>query len=154
VNKRPTLFQRYRARTGLILLLAVTVFANLNLLFARVQLYPELTQTDPVSIHEQRIEQIKKILSPTPVLGYVTTLENEKLFLNERSFRDVELLAQYYLTQYTLAPVFVYNSPNFPWVVGNFLDGPVNPQWIREKGLTPLHDLGEGLILYQKEDHR
>ncbi len=154
MNKRPTIFQQYLARAGLILLLAVTVYANLNLLFARVQLYPGLTQTDPVSIHEQRIEQIKKILPPTPVLGYVTTIENEKLFLNERSFRDVELLAQYYLTQYTLAPVFVHNSPNFPLVVGNFLDGPASPEWIREKGLTPLHDFGDGLILYRKEEHR
>ena len=151
MNNLRTLFRLYRTRAGLILLLAVTVYANLNLLFNRVQLYPELKQTDPVTIHEGRIEQIKKILPPTPVLGYVTTIENEKLFLNERSFRDVELLAQYYLTQYTLAPILVYNSPNFPLIIGNFIDGPASPEWIREKGLAPLHDFGDGLILYRKE---
>ena len=151
MNNLRNLFRQYRTRAGLILLLAVTVYANLNLLFNRVQLYPELKQTDPITIHEGRIEQIKKILPPTPVLGYVTTIENEKLFLNERSFRDVELLAQYYLTQYTLAPILVYNSPNFPLVIGNFIDGPASPEWIREKGLAPLHDFGDGLILYRKE---
>jgi hypothetical protein len=152
VNKQPFLFRQYRARAALILLLAVTLYANLHLLFTRVQLYPKLAQTDPVTIHEQRIGQIKKVLPPTPALGYVTTIENERMLSNESSFRDVEFLAQYYLTQYTLAPVFVYNSPNYPLVVGNFLDGPANPEWIREKGLTPLHDFGDGLILYQKEE--
>jgi hypothetical protein len=151
MNKRRAVFQPYRTWAALILLIAITVYANLNLLFSRIQLYPNLPQTDPVSIHEQRIEQIKKVMPPTPVLGYVTTIENEKILLNERSLRNVEFIAQYYLTQYTLAPVFVYNSPEYPFVVGNFLDGPADPEWIRKKGLTPLKDFGDGLILYRKE---
>jgi hypothetical protein len=151
MNKRRAVFQPYRTWAALILLIAITVYANLNLLFSRIQLYPNLPQTDPVSIHEQRIEQIKKVMPPTSVLGYVTTVENEKILLNERSLRNVEFLAQYYLTQYTLAPVFVYNSPEYPFVVGNFLDGPADPEWIRKKGLTPLKDFGDGLILYRKE---
>ncbi|MBA4395766.1 MAG: hypothetical protein C0394_00025 [Syntrophus sp. (in: bacteria)] len=138
----------------MILLIAVAVYANLTLLYTRVHLYAELKQTDPVTIHEQRIEQIRKVLPPSKVLGYVTTVENEKLLLKERSFLNVEFLAQYYLTQYTLAPVFVYNSPDYPLVVGNFLDGPADPAWIREKKLTPLHDFGDGLILYRKEGGR
>jgi len=151
MNKRRAVFQPYRTWVALILLIAIAVYANLNLLFSRIQLYPDLPQTDPVSIHEQRIEQIKKVMPPTPVLGYVTTVENEKIFPNERNLVNVEFLAQYYLTQYTLAPVFVYNSPGHPYVVGNFLDGPADPEWIRTKGLTPLKDFGDGLILYRKE---
>jgi hypothetical protein len=138
----------------MVLLIGVAVFANLNLLFSRVQHYPHLPQTDPVSIHERRIEQIRKIMPPTPVLGYVTTVENEKLFLDERNLLNVEFLAQYYLTQYTLAPVFVYNSPDYPLVVGNFLDGPADPEWIGKKGLTPLHDFGDGVMLYRREGRR
>jgi hypothetical protein len=151
MNKRRAVFQPYRTWAALILLIAITVYANLNLLFSRIQLYPNLPQTDPVSIHEQRIEQIKKVMPPSSVLGYVTTIENEKILLNERSLRNVEFLAQYYLTQYTLAPAFVYNSPEYPFVVGNFLDGSADPEWIRKKGLTPLKDFGDGLILYRKE---
>ena len=147
-------FQPYRIVAALVLLIAVTVFANLNLLFSRVQHYANLPQMDPVSIHEQRIEPIRKIMPPTPVLGYITTVENEKLFLDERNLRSVEFLAQYYLTQYTLAPVFVYNSPDYPLVVGNFLDGPADPERIGKKGLTPLHDLGNGVMLYRREIRR
>ncbi|PKN60489.1 MAG: hypothetical protein CVU53_02795 [Deltaproteobacteria bacterium HGW-Deltaproteobacteria-11] len=154
MHKLRAIFQQYRIRAALILLIAVTVYANLNLLLTRFQLYPELKQTDPVTIHERRIEQIKKVMPPAAPLGYVTTVENEKIFLDERNLRNVEFLAQYCLTQYTLAPVFVYNSPDYPLVVGNFLDGPADPEWIREKRLTPLHDFGDGLILYRKEERR
>jgi hypothetical protein len=151
MNKRRAVFQRYRTWAALILLIGVALYANLNLLFSRIQLYPNLPQTDPVTLHERRIERIKEVMPQTPVLGYVTTVENEKIFLKERNLLNVEFLAQYYLTQYTLAPVFVYNSPEHPFVVGNFLDGPADPEWIRKKGLTPLKDFGDGLILYRKE---
>lgn len=144
-------FQRYGTRVGLLLLLAVTLYANLHLLYARIQLYPDLPPQDPVSIHEQRIRQVGKILPSVREVGYVTTVENERLFLDERHFRDVEHLAQYYLTQYTLAPVIVRNTPDEPLVVGNFLDGPPNPEWIRRNGLTPRRDFGDGVVLYRKE---
>jgi hypothetical protein len=151
-HKWRAFFQRYRFLAALVLLMTVTVYANLNLLFSRVRLYPDLPQTDPVSIHERRIGQIRNVLPPTAALGYVTTVVNEKIFLDERTFRNVEFVAQYYLTQYTLAPVFVYNSPDYPLVVGNFLDGPADPGWIRERRLTPLHDFGDGLILYRRQE--
>jgi hypothetical protein len=150
-NKLHAFFQRYRIGAAMALLIAVTVYANLNVLYARIQTYPETARTDPVTIHERRIEQIRTILPPTAAVGYVTTIQNERIFLDERNFQNVEFVAQYYLTQYTLAPVFVYNSPEYPLVVGNFLDGPADPAWIREKGLTPLHDFGDGLILYRRE---
>lgn len=153
-HKFRAVFQRYRIGAALTLLIAVTVYANLSLLHARFQIYPELKQTDPVTIHERRIEQVRKIMPPAAALGYVTTVENEKIFLAERNLKNVEFVAQYYLTQYTLAPVFVYNSLDHPLVVGNFLDGPADPEWIRNKGLTPLHDFGDGLILYRKEGRR
>ena len=152
MDKVRAFFQRYRVLAALILLIGVTVYANLNLLFSRIQLYPNLPPTDPVSIHERRIDQIRKVLPPAAALGYATTVVNEQIFLDERNFRNVEFVAQYYLTQYTLAPVFVYNSPDYPLVVGNFLDGPADPGWIREKRLTPLRDFGDGVILYRREE--
>lgn len=145
-------FQPYRFRTGLVLLLAVTVYAAVTFLYRQVQSYPEPGQTDPVSLHEERIRQIAKALPAAPAVGYVTGIDNEKLFLNERSFRGVEHLAQYYLTQYTLAPVIVRNSPDLPLVVGNFLNTEQpDPERLREKRLVPVRDFGDGLILYRKE---
>jgi hypothetical protein len=78
-------------------------------------------------------------------------VENEKIFAYEKAFQNVEYLAQYVLTQYTLAPLIVRNSPEHPLVVGNFLDGPPAPGFLEKNSLVPIKDFGDGLILYRKD---
>lgn len=133
-------------------MIAVTLYASAILLSTQIKLYPGVLKTDPVTIHEARINQVKENLLPSGSVGYVTTVENEKIFLNERNFYDVELLAQYILTQYTLAPVIVYNSPDHPMVVGNFINGPPDRDFLKKKKLTPVKDFGDGLVLYKNEN--
>lgn len=142
---------KYRALAGLLLLVVLTGYAVLNLLWQNLRLYPGIPETDPITIHEARIAQLRPLLPPSGAVGYVTTVENAAIFAAERAFVNVEFLAQYALTQYTLAPRFVRNSPDLPLVVGNFIDGPPAPGFLEKNGLVPLRDLGEGLILYQKE---
>ena len=136
---------------GIILLVALTAYAVLNLLWESIRLRPELPETDPVTVHEERIRQLKPALPASGEVGYVTTVENDRIFAAEKAFRNVEYLAQYALTQYTLAPLFVRNSPNFPLVVGNFIDGPPAPGFLERNGLVPLRDFGDGLILYRRD---
>ncbi|MEW6334714.1 MAG: hypothetical protein AB1558_10620 [Thermodesulfobacteriota bacterium] len=135
-------------------MMVLTGYAVLNLLARAVGGYADLPRQDPVSIHEARIEQLRGFLPPAGEVGYVTTVENEKIFAAERAFRNVEYLAQYVLTQYTLAPLIVRNSPAHPLVVGNFLDGPPPPGFLERHRLVPLKDFGEGLILYGREPGR
>jgi hypothetical protein len=47
--------------------------------------------------------------------------------------------------------VIVYNSPDYPLVVGNYIDGSPDPGFLKRKALIPVRDFGDGLILYQKE---
>ena len=136
---------------GIILLVALTAYAVLNLLWESIRLRPELPKTDPVTVHEERIRQLKPALPASGEVGYVTTVENDRIFAAEKAFRNVEYLAQYALTQYTLAPLFVRNSPNFPLVVGNFIDGPPAPGFLERYGLVPLRDFGDGLILFRRD---
>lgn len=140
-----------RLKVGLLLLLGLTLAASLNLLYQSGKVYPDFLKTDPVTIHERRINQIKSALPQTVSVGYVTAVDNEKIFYYERSLSNVEFLAQYILTQYTLAPVIVYNSPDYPLVVGNYIDGSPDPGFLKRKALIPVKDFGDGLILYQKE---
>jgi hypothetical protein len=140
-----------RLKVGLLLLLGLTLAASLNLLYQNGKAYPDFLKTDPVKIHERRINQIKGALPGTAAVGYVTAVDNEKIFYYERSLSNVEFLAQYILTQYTLAPVIVYNSPDYPLVVGNYIDGSPDPGFLKRKALIPVRDFGDGLILYQKE---
>ena len=144
-------YPRMRLKVGLLLLLGLTLAASLNLLYQNGKAYPDFLKTDPVTIHERRINQIKGALPGTAAVGYVTAVDNEKIFYYERSLFNVEFLAQYILTQYTLAPVLVYNSPDYPLVVGNYIDGSPDVDFLKKNRLTPVRDFGDGLILYQKE---
>ena len=141
----------YLQKTGIILLVVLTGYAVLNLLWQDVRSYPGLPDTDPVTIHEKRIAQLLPLLPLSGDVGYVTTVENDRIFAAEKSFTNVEFLAQYVLTQYTLAPRIVRNSPDLPLVVGNFIDGPPAPGFLEKNGLIPLKDFGDGLVLYRRE---
>ena len=140
----------HRRTAGLILLIALTGFAVLNLLWESIRLRPSLPKTDPVTIHEERIAQLRPLLPASGEVGYVTTVGNREIFDAEATFTNVEFLAQYVLTQYTLAPLLVRNRPDLTLVVGNFISGPPAPGFLEKNGLVPLRDLGDGLILYQK----
>jgi hypothetical protein len=144
-------FAKYRAKAGRLLLVILTGYAVLNLLWQNIRLYPGLPETDPITIHEARIAQLLPLLPPSGAVGYITTVENDRIFAAEKSFTNVEFLAQYVLTQYTLAPRIVRNSPDLPLVVGNFIDGPPAPGFLEKHDLVVFRDLGDGLILYRGE---
>ena len=147
-------FAKYRAMAGALLLIGMAGYSVLDLLWQNVRLYTTLPEKDPVTIHEERIRQLKPALPASGEVGYVTTVENDGIFAAEKAFRNVEYLAQYALTQYTLAPLFVRNSPECPLVVGNFIDGPPAPGFLERNGLVMFRDFGDGLILYRKDRKR
>ena len=142
---------KYRIKAGWFLLIILTGYAVLSLLAQSIRIYQNLPEQDPVTIHEARIAQLQGSLPGSGEIGYVTTVENEKIFTYERAFQNVEYLAQYVLTQYTLAPLIVRNSPKPPLVVGNFLDGPPAPGFLEKNNLVPVKDFGDGLILYRRD---
>ncbi|MCL2670174.1 MAG: hypothetical protein FWE89_05765 [Syntrophaceae bacterium] len=136
---------------GRLFLISLACYAIVALLVKDVSLYSTLPEMAPVTIHEERIHPLKPLLPARGEVGYITTVENERIFRDEKAFRNVEYLAQYVLTQYTLAPLIVRNSPDHPLVVGNFLIGPPRHGFLTEQNLTPLKDFGDGLILFRRE---
>ena len=73
-------------RTGSSVLL--TGYAVLNLLWQGLRSYPDLPDTDPVTIHEARINQLKPFLPASGAVGYVTTVENDRIFAAEKAFQQ------------------------------------------------------------------
>jgi len=142
---------KYRRMAGCLLLVCLAGYSVFSLLAESVRIYNGLPERNPVSLHEERILQLKPFLPAAGEVGYATTVENDRIFGFEKSFTNVEFLAQYVLAQYTLAPLIVRNSPERPLVVGNFLDGPAAPGFLEPHGLVPLKDFGDGLILYRRE---
>ncbi len=141
----------YRRKAGLLILVILAGYSVFSLLAQSVRIYNGLPEKDPVTIHETRIAQLLPLLPASGAVGYVTTVENDRIFAAERTFTNVEFLAQYVLTQYTLAPRIVRNRPDLPLVVGNFIDGPPAPGFLEKNGLVPLKDFGDGLVLYRRE---
>jgi hypothetical protein len=140
-----------RTTAGRLFLIGMAGYAILNLLTENLSLYPNLPEKASVTIHEERIAQLKPLLPARGEVGYVTTVENDQIFAAEKAFSNVEYLAQYVLTQYTLAPLIVRNSPDYPLVIGNFLSGPPRAGFPADHGLKPIKDFGEGLILFGRE---
>jgi hypothetical protein len=141
----------WRQKAGIILVVVLTGYAVAHLAWQGIRSAPGLPERDPVTTHEARIAQLVPMLPATGEVGYVTTVENSEIFAAEKTFTNVEFLAQYVLTQYTLAPRIVRNSPDMPLVVGNFIDGPPAPGFLEKHGLVVLKDFGDGLVLYRRE---
>ena len=147
-------FVAYRRQAAIVLLAGIALYANFNLAVGLIETYPKIREGDVVTACEKRMLPLRDALAGTREVGYITTVDNDKIFGREKTFEDVEVLAHYILTQYALAPVVVRNSPDYPLVVGNFTEGKPDPAVIREKRLIPVKDYGDGLVLYRKETPR
>jgi hypothetical protein len=60
---------KYRATAGRLLLVVLTGYAVLNLLWQNIRLHPEIAERDPVTIHEARIAQLRPLLPPSGAVG-------------------------------------------------------------------------------------
>ena len=136
---------------GLTLLVGLTCYSSFNTLWRNFEAYREAPATDPVTVLEGKIVQLKEFLPASGSVGYITSIENERIFAVEKTFSNVEFLGQFVLTQYTLAPLVVRNSPSYPLVVGNFIGEGPKAGFLEENGLAALRDLGDGLIIYRGE---
>lgn len=93
---------------------------------------------DEVSLRsDQRFAALKTLLPENGVVGYLGDSVNDK--------------ADYYLTQYALAPLIVEHSLNRPLIVGNFLSSP--PE-IDEHNLRIIRDFGDGVLLLAPKDEK
>ena len=88
---------------------------------------------------DRRFAALKAALPERGVVGYVG-----------ESGADAVVLADYYLTQYALAPLVVDRSPNHPVVVGNFPSGP--PAQPPQENLRLVKDFGNGVLLFATKD--
>jgi hypothetical protein len=89
-----------------------------------------------VGQYERRYDEMRPLLPRRGVVGY----------LSDR----MDAVAEYYLTQYTLAPLVVARSPGHAVVVGNFFDPRAGPALARQHGLVIVRDFGRGLLLLRR----
>ncbi|HXJ87950.1 MAG TPA: hypothetical protein VMS18_14100 [Candidatus Binatia bacterium] len=85
---------------------------------------------------DQRFAELKPHLPAKGIVGYLGEPGDSAI-------------PDYYLTQYTLAPLVVDFSPSHAIVVGNF---PSSPPTQRPQNLQLLKDFGNGVMLFASKD--
>ena len=95
---------------------------------------------------DERLQRLRAHLPGRGVVGYVSD------GWNGSSFTTVEALQDYFLTQYSIAPVIVVRRTDLPIVVGNYpADSAAETTGARtfRAGLVVRRDLGDGVLLLE-----
>ena len=94
---------RVRGAAALLMLLAMLSFgllSDLRLFRRAVELRPKVIGGDLLSTNERRFDGLRKMLPPHGVVGYISDRQGE-------AGNDPSFFENYYLTQYSLAPLLV-----------------------------------------------
>jgi hypothetical protein len=111
--------------------LSVATYARLA-----IGLRTELARVDDVTRYERRFDDIRDHLPARGTVGY---------------HADNNASAEYYLTQYTLAPIIVAHTSDHPLVVGNYYYEIIHPEGTGNATFRILRELESGVILYHRD---
>ncbi len=112
-------------------ILSVATYARLA-----IGLRTELARVDDVTRYERRFDDIRDHLPARGTVGY---------------HADNNASAEYYLTQYTLAPIIVAHTPDHPLVVGNYYYEVIHPERSGNATFRILRELESGVVLYHRD---
>jgi hypothetical protein len=93
-----------------------------------------------VDAFESRFDQIRKTVQPHSVFGYVS----------DNPPTDPSARAEFYLTQYTLAPAMVKNTADEPLVIVNYHSAKLDEKLLANNKLLLIHDYGNGVLLCRR----
>ena len=132
-----------QAKSAIILLILLSVI-SITLLFKDTLASMPNRGKDPIAAYEERFSGLKSILPGQSIVGYITDLTQEQLAYNS------SYIAEYFLTQYALAPIIVDNNSDHQLIIGNFHHQPL-PAELSGKGLRVVKDLENGVMLLRRE---
>lgn len=126
-------------RVAIALLVLIALYSNIKLLYERVQPDLSFVGNDPISLYEKRFEKVKTRLPSNGVIGYLGEGQQGSL---DDTRSDGASLYNWYLTQYTLAPLVISPRPGHNLFIIN--GRPNVPELeMPERGYT-LMDIGNG----------
>ena len=124
-----------KTTTGILLLLLCCLLSTGWMVFST--LHPgQITPDDIAARSDQRFSLLKMQLPTQGVVGYIGETGDSAL-------------ADYYLTQYALAPLVVDYSPEHALVIGNF---PSSQPTAISPDLRVIQDFGKGVFLLGRKE--
>ena len=142
----------FRITLASIVLAILLLLGNLRQLRWTVSLDLSFIGHDEVTSHEKRFANVREFLPSHGIVGYV----------DDNSGQTVARFREYFLTQYTVAPI-VLIDPNFSGtdsellkredvlIISNLHHSIPDHRIFTERHVTLLKDFGNGLRLYRSE---
>ena len=97
------------------------------------------TEAYGVVAFEKRFQALRRSMPPRLVLGYIS----------DNPANGTQSQAEFYLTQYTLAPAIVKATTDEHFVVANFHTHSPDPALIKAWHLALVQDFGNDVFLYR-----
>ncbi len=126
-------------RFAVVALVAISLASSLWYLLDVIGVYSRNSDAFGVAAFEKRFEALRKSTPPRSVLGYVS----------DNPANDTRSQAEFYLTQYALAPAIVKASTEEHFVVGNFHTNAPDRNMLRAKNLVQVQDFGNDVFIYR-----
>ena len=126
-----------RHQFAVIALLGLAVASIFWILLDVAGAYSHSTNSYGVDSFENRFGDLPKAATPNTVFGYVSDNRPD----------DPSDQAEYYLTQYTLAPAIVVTTTTEREVVANLHSANPDMKALQARRLMPIRNFGNGIIL-------
>src|ERR687886_2808455 len=139
----------FRTILASMVLAALLLLGNFRLLRWTVSVDFSFIGHDEVTLYEKRLARVRDALPPYGVIGYI----------DDNSGQSVQRFKEYFLTQYTVAPL-ILADPDFPGpdpailtrddvlIISNIHHSKPDQRIFAERHVFLLEDFGNGLQLY------
>ena len=130
-----------RHRFAVFALISISLASSLWFLLDVISAYTYLRDTYAFGVpnFDSRFEALHKSMHPRSVLGYVS----------DNPANNAQSQAEFYLTQYALAPTLVKATTEEHFVVANFHTNSPNAAMLRAKNLVLVQDFGNDVYIYR-----
>jgi hypothetical protein len=137
---------RTRTRIALLVVLLYAAASTAKWAHRGVE-WPARAAQDEVSAYERRFAELRTMLPPRGVVGYLGHPEPTGATPRDSNAAALLHFRRYLLAQYTLSPLLLIESTEPEFVVGNFDPGTGRPTTV---GLRVVRDFGDGLVLLRR----
>ena len=128
-------------RFAVFALISISLASSLWFLLDVITAYSYLRNSYAFGVpnFDARFEALHKSMHPRSVLGYVS----------DTPANNAQSQAEFYLTQYALAPTLVKATTEEHFVVANFHTNSPNAAMLRAKNLVLVQDFGNDVYIYR-----
>lgn len=137
-----TLDYHARIRFAIILIIFFALLSNVHLLVDSTKFDLRQAGHDDITLYEKRFDVIRGLLPARGIVGYTGNGLNYQEYWKS----DATALRNWFLAQYTLAPVVVSITPNHKLSIINGSGAGIDPDSSEDAGFT-VRDLGSNMKL-------